>query len=125
MESCIELKISQEDNSFHANPTQKHHRHGFIHNHHHKTHPSKYDSSRWSVDDKAYPGLIGNIKEQNHNPLPFEEDGIQEVPPSNNHSNRRASTTEERRNPFACRKGNTFMWQNVNMTLVSAPYLCC
>jgi ABC-type lipoprotein export system ATPase subunit len=30
---------------------------------------------------------------------------------------RRASTTEERRNPFAEREGNALMWSNVNMTL--------
>jgi ABC-type lipoprotein export system ATPase subunit len=30
---------------------------------------------------------------------------------------RRASTTEERRNPFAEREGNALIWRNVNMTL--------
>ena len=32
---------------------------------------------------------------------------------------RRASTTEERRNPFAAREGNALIWTGVNMTLVS------
>lgn len=30
----------------------------------------------------------------------------------------RATTTEERRNPFAGRDGNSLIWSNVNMTLV-------
>lgn len=33
---------------------------------------------------------------------------------------RRASTTEERRNPFAVREGNLLTWREVSMTLVSA-----
>ncbi len=32
-------------------------------------------------------------------------------------SSRRASTTEERQNPFAYREGNALIWRNVNMTL--------
>lgn len=32
-------------------------------------------------------------------------------------SSRRASTTEERQNPFAFREGNALIWRNVNMTL--------
>ena len=126
MNNCLELRISQEDTSFHAGSTQKQHKHGFIHKHHHKTYPSKYDSSTWSADEEEYPGLVGNVEKQNDLSLPctrsvdsVEGDDIPEVQPNNNHSNRRASTTEERRNPFACREGNTFIWQNVNMTLVS------
>ena len=36
---------------------------------------------------------------------------------------RRASTTEERRNPFANREGNSLIWKDVNMTLVSSAQL--
>ena len=36
---------------------------------------------------------------------------------------RRASTTEERRNPFAKREGNALIWSGVTMTLVSTQ-LC-
>ena len=32
---------------------------------------------------------------------------------------RRASTTEDRRNPFALREGHALIWRNINMVLVS------
>ncbi len=39
---------------------------------------------------------------------------------------RRASTTEERRNPFAERDGNALIWKDLNMTVVISLtlYIC-
>ncbi len=38
---------------------------------------------------------------------------------------RHASTSEERRNPFAEREGNALIWKNLNMTVVSAFVCIC
>lgn len=38
---------------------------------------------------------------------------------------RRASTTEERRNPFAEREGNALIWKDLNMTVVSRSKNIC
>jgi len=124
MVDCIQLKISEEDiGSEHANAssTPKHelHRHGFFHKHYHHQHDAKYDSSKWTGDEHHYPGLKATSKVA---PVESTSKFVAQSENENgsiNSDSHIISTTEERRNPFAVRKGNTFMWQNVNMTLVS------
>ena len=45
------------------------------------------------------------------------EGGVDGTRRSRMSTSRRASTTEERRNPFAYREGNALIWRNVSMTL--------
>ncbi|KAL3773977.1 hypothetical protein HJC23_009660 [Cyclotella cryptica] len=80
----------------------------------------RLDSSNWvSNGDEKQPGIMAKSK------VPIGSDSflsrkaktVSPVSTSILGNTRRASTTEERRNPFAVREGNTFMWQDINMTL--------
>ncbi|KAL3778439.1 hypothetical protein HJC23_007660 [Cyclotella cryptica] len=115
IDHCIELRISEEDVSSEGNNLSAH-RHK---SHHHGSHP-RLDSSNWvSNGDEKQPGIMAKSK------VPIGSDSflsrsaktVSPVSTSILGNTRRASTTEERRNPFAVREGNTFMWQDINMTL--------
>lgn len=126
-EKCIELRISDEDI---GSVEHKQHGHGFLHKHHHHVHSKQYDSSKWTEEDEKHSGLMsksqvstiinaGVLLPDTKTISITERNSDQDVSISVNGNNRRASTTEERRNPFAVREGNSFAWQDVNMTLVS------
>jgi hypothetical protein len=113
---CIELRISKEDISSEYSNASYHKQHK--HRHHHE--PKLFDSSNWTEEVKHHPGLgtsqVAPVNEAKS--LMTTDISSQGLSLSINGKSYRASTIEERRNPFASREGSIFIWQNVNMTLV-------
>lgn len=121
---CIELRISEEDISSNIE-REKEHGHGFLHKHHHHDHPTYLDSDKWTAGEETHPGLVTRsqiVPIRNIDGVANKQSEIasihDDVLSNSIYGNRRASTTEERRNPFAIREGNSFAWQNVNMVVV-------
>ncbi|KAL7516984.1 hypothetical protein ACHAWX_001949, partial [Stephanocyclus meneghinianus] len=114
-EPCIELRISEEDVSSEGNNVGKHR-----HKSHHQSSNRRFDSSNWmSNGDEKQTSMMSKP----HLPFgssSFSSLGTKPVRPVSMSifgNARRTSTTEERRNPFAVREGNTFMWQDISMIL--------
>lgn len=133
MNKNIELRISEEDVSSEEEDSSSPRRHvrGFSTKHHRHSHPKECDSSTWvgDEDDDTQPGIITRSKNApvKSISLPAFYDKSIKIPDydmsktsTSINGSHRASTTEERRNPFAPREGNTFMWQGINLTLVSS-----
>lgn len=126
---CFELRISDEDIGS-VEHKHKQHGHGFLHKHRHHSHPKQCSSSEWTETGVTNSGLVSNsVVRPVDAGIPLADDKSITVAErflsQDMSTSRRASSTQERRNPFAFRQGNNFAWQNVNMTLVCDTLSCC